>query len=225
MSTLTAVAGFDTATTGTAGLTGITGFFADLIDAAGEVGVGLLTLVETLIPPVPSEVVLPLAGFLAQQGRLSLSLVLVTATIGSVVGALVFYALGAWLGMDRAIGLLSKIPLLDAEDLQAASDWFHRHGRGSVFFGRLVPGVRSLISLPAGAQRMSLVAFTALTSVGSAMWNAILVGLGYGLGTQWQRVGGIASTVSNVVVLLVAVVFVVVVVRRAVRRRALQHSR
>jgi len=207
-------------TAATTGLTGITGVFANLIDSVGEVGVGLLTLIETLIPPVPSEVVLPLAGFLAQQGRLTLVWVLVASTLGSVVGALVFYALGAALGLDRSIRLLSKIPLLDAEDLLAASDWFHRHGRGSVLFGRLVPGVRSLISLPAGAQRMSLLVFTACTTLGSAVWNSVLIGLGYGLGTQWSRVGGVASTVSNVVIVVVAVVAVVVLARRSMRRRA-----
>lgn len=205
-------------TTATAGLTGITGFFADLIDRAGEVGVGVLTFVETVVPPIPSEVVLPLAGFLAQQGRLSLLWVVVASTAGSVLGALAFYALGAALGLDRSIRVLARIPLLDAEDLRSASDWFGRHGRGSVLFGRLVPGVRSLISLPAGAQRMSLPWFTACTTLGSAAWNAVLVGLGYALGTQWARVGGIASTVSNVVVVLVAVVAVVVLVRRSLRR-------
>lgn len=202
-----------------AGLTGISGFFADLLATLGEVGVGVLTFVETVIPPVPSEVVLPLSGFLAQQGRLSLVWVLVASTVGSVVGAWVFYALGAALGLERSIALLSKVPLLDRDDLRQASDWFHRHGRGSVFFGRFVPGVRSLISLPAGAQRMPLLPFTVLTALGSAIWNAVLVGAGYAVGTQWTRVGSYASTISNAVLAVLVVVALAVLGRRELLRR------
>jgi membrane protein DedA with SNARE-associated domain len=201
-------------------LSGITGLFAGLIDRTGEVGVGLLTLVETIIPPVPSEIVLPLAGFLAQQGRLAIVWVLVAATLGSLVGAWAFYGLGAALGLERSIALLSRVPLIDREDLEAASDWFHRHGRGSVFFGRFVPGVRSLISLPAGAQRMSWGVFSACTLVGSALWNGLLVGAGYALGTQWSTVGRYVSTASDVVIVLLVVLTVVTLVRRRRRRRS-----
>ncbi len=203
----------------TGGLTGITGFFADLIASLGEVGVGLLTFVETVIPPVPSEVVLPLAGFLSQQGRLSLIGVLVASTAGSVVGALTFYALGALLGLDRSIALLSRVPLVDRGDLQRASAWFHRHGTASVLLGRVVPGVRSLVSLPAGAQRMPLATFILLTAVGSGVWNTLLVGAGYAFATQWDLVGRWASTASNVVVVGLLVLAVLALVRRARRRR------
>lgn len=211
-----------TTTAATDGLTGLTGWLADLIAAAGEVGVGLLTFLETVVPPIPSEVVLPLAGFLAQTGQLSLTWVIVASTVGSVLGALVFYALGAVLGLERSIRLLSKIPLLDAGDLHHASDWFAAHGRASVFFGRLVPGVRSLISLPAGAQRMPLLAFALLTALGSGVWNTVLVGAGYAFATQWDVVGSWASTVSNVVLGIVVVVFLGVLVRRALERRHAQ---
>jgi membrane protein DedA with SNARE-associated domain len=200
-------------------LTGLTGLFARLIDGTGEVGVGVLTLVETVVPPVPSEIVLPLSGFLAQQGRLAIVWVLLAATLGSLAGAFAFYGLGAALGLERSVRLLSKVPLLDREDLEAASDWFGRHGRGSVFFGRFVPGVRSLISLPAGAQRMPLGLFTACTALGSALWNSLLVGAGYALGTQWSTVGGYVSTASDVVIGLLVAVTVVTLVRRRRRRR------
>lgn len=201
------------------GLTGVTGLFADLIAAVGEPGVGVLTFVETIVPPVPSEVVLPLAGFLTEQGRLSLLWVLVASTAGSLTGAWVFYGLGAALGLERSIAVLARVPLLDREDLQSASCWFDRHGRGSVFFGRFVPGVRSLISLPAGAHRMSLASFTLLTAVGSVIWNGVLVGAGYVLGTQWERVGAVVGTASNVVLVLLAVAAVALLARRAARRR------
>lgn len=208
-----AAAGSDVASSAT-GLTGITGWFADLITSLGEVGVGLLTFVETVIPPVPSEVVLPLSGFLAQQGQLSLVWVLLASTLGSVAGAWVFYALGAALGLDRSIALLARIPLVDRGDLERASDWFERHGAWSVFLGRFIPGIRSLVSLPAGAQRMSPLVFTLGTTLGSLSWNAALVGLGYGLGTQWDVVGSWASTLSNVVVVALVLLLVVALVRR-----------
>jgi membrane protein DedA with SNARE-associated domain len=201
-------------------LTGITGVFAGLIDRLGEVGVGVLTLVETVIPPVPSEIVLPLSGFLAQQGRLAIVWVLVASTVGSLLGAWAFYLLGAVLGLDRSVTLLSRVPLIDREDLEAASTWFHRHGRGSVFFGRFVPGVRSLISLPAGAQRMPLGVFSVCTAAGSALWNGLLVGAGYALGTQWATVGRYVSTGSDIVIVLIVVLTIGTLARRHRRRRS-----
>lgn len=109
--------------------------------------------------------------------------------------------------------------LLDREDLEKASAWFHRHGRASVFFGRLVPGVRSLISLPAGAQRMPLATFTLFTAVGSGLWNSLLVGVGYAFATQWDVVGHSASPVSSVVLAALIIFAVVALARRAHRRR------
>lgn len=209
----------NTATGTTGDLTGVTGFFADLIDTLGEVGVGVLTLLETIVPPVPSEVVLPLSGFLAHQGRLSLVWVLIASTLGSLLGAWAFYALGAALGLERSITVLAKVPLVDRRDLEKASDWFTRHGDGSVFFGRFVPGVRSLISLPAGAQRMPLIRFTLATAAGSGVWNALLVGAGYVLSTQWDTVGSYASAISNGLVVLGVVLVGAVLVRRARQRR------
>ncbi|MEZ0167058.1 DedA family protein [Kineococcus sp. LSe6-4] len=202
-----------------AGLKGLTGFFAHLIDRMGEPGVGVLTFVETVVPPVPSEVVLPLSGFLAQQGRLSLVWVLIASVLGSVAGAWLFYALGAALGLQRSIAVLAKVPLLDAEDLQHAADWFHRHGRGSVFFGRFVPGVRSLISLPAGADRMPWLTFTLATAAGSVLWNSALVAAGYALGTQWNSVGHYVGTISNIVLIALIAIAIALLARRTHQRR------
>ena len=200
---------------GSAELTGLAGFVAGLIDALGELGVGLLTALETVFPPIPSEVVLPLAGFLSQQGRLNLWWVLVAAVLGSVLGAVVLYAGAAKLGERRATDLLARLPLVDRADVERASAWFERHGRTAIFFGRLVPGVRSLISLPAGAQRMPLGQFLLFTTAGSTVWCAALVGAGYALGTQWERVGQYADIVGWAVVVVLAAVAVVFVVRAA----------
>lgn len=130
-------------------LTGLLGWTERVMNALGEWGVGGLVLLETVFPPLPSEVVLPLAGFLTSQGGMSLALVIATSTAGAYLGALGLYGLGAALGQDRSIRVLSKLPLVDREDFERADAWFGRHGNASIFFGRLIPGVRSLISLPA----------------------------------------------------------------------------
>ena len=148
-------------------LTGITGWAADLIDRAGVAGVGLLTLFETVFPPIPSEVILPLAGYLSQQGAMNIVLVGVCSTAGAYLGALLLYGLGAALGWDRSAGWLSRLTLLDRADIYRAGQWFSRHCKSAVFFSRLIPSVRSLISLPAAAQKMNLLTFSVFTIAGS----------------------------------------------------------
>ncbi|GAB4068168.1 hypothetical protein GCM10028777_26370 [Angustibacter speluncae] len=201
-------------------LPGLSGWVASVMDSLGEPGVAALTALETVFPPIPSEVVLPLAGFLTRQGSLSLPLVLVAATAGSLVGALALYALGAWLGHDRATAALARLPLVDREDVDKASDWFDRHGRAAVFFGRLVPGVRSLVSLPAGANRMPLPTFTLYTVAGSLLWNGLLVGAGALLGDRWEQVDQYAGWIDKVFVGALVLVLAWAVVRRLRSRRA-----
>lgn len=200
-------------------LGGIVGFAADLIGRAGEWGVGLFTLLETIFPPIPSEAILPMAGYLTQGGGLSLPLLLVTSTLGAYVGALILYALGAVVGMPRAIALLSKLPLVDRGDFERAALWFERHGKGAVFFGRLIPGVRSLISLPAGAARMPVLRFSVLTIAGSAIWNALLIGLGAAIGTQYALIGQYSDYLNYLVYAAIVGVVVWLIVRYVRRRR------
>lgn len=204
----------------TEGLTGIVGFAARSIDTLGEWGVGAFTLAETVVPPIPSEVILPLAGYLAKQGSLNLFLVFATSTLGAYLGALLLYLLGAKLGLDRSIVGLSKLPLVDREDFEHAAGWFRRHGRSSIFFGRLLPGVRSLISLPAGAAAMPLGTFTLFTLAGSGLWNGALIGLGYLLGTQYQLIEEYSRFLNYAVYGALVVAVVLLVVRRTKRARA-----
>jgi membrane protein DedA with SNARE-associated domain len=152
------------------------------------------------------------------QGTLNLPLVFFAATLGSYAGALALYGLGAALGLERSINGLSKLPLVDREDFEGAAKWFDRHGKASVFFGRLIPGVRSLISLPAGANRMNLAAFSLFTIAGSALWNGLLIGLGAALGSQYQLVDRYSSYV-NYALWAAVVAFVAWLVVRRVRRR------
>src|SRR4051794_21711791 len=169
-------------------LQGLAGWVASVIEALGEVGVGLLVALENLVPPIPSEIVLSLAGYLAASGSINIGWVLVAATAGSVAGALALYWLGYALGEERLRRWLDRIPLVDAEDLDKADRWFERHENGAVLLGRCAPVVRSLISIPAGANHMPLGQFTLFTTIGSGVWNAIFVGGGYALGSKWQQV-------------------------------------
>ena len=168
--------------------TGLTGWVAGVIDSLGAVGVACLVALESIIPPIPSEIVLAMAGYLAAEGRFHLAVIVLAATVGSLVGALVLYWLGAALGEERLKRWLDHIPLVDREDLEKADRWFERHGRWAVLIGRLVPVVRSLVSVPAGANRMPMGEFVLLTTLGSGVWNALIVGLGYTLGSRWQDV-------------------------------------
>ncbi|MBG6238628.1 membrane protein DedA with SNARE-associated domain [Mycetocola sp. CAN_C7] len=205
-------------------LTGIVGFAADLIDAMGEWGVGLFTLLETVFPPIPSEVILPLAGFISSQGSMNIVLVVATSTLGAYLGGALLYLLGAKVGLERGIRLLAKLPLVDRDDFEKAASWFDRHGKSAVFFGRLVPGVRSVVSLPAGAGGMNFALFSGLTIAGSAVWNGILITLGSLLGEQYELVSRYSSWLNYAVYLGFGSFLVFLVVRHLKRRRAKRSS-
>nr|WP_227467493.1 DedA family protein [Nocardioides lijunqiniae] len=189
-----------------------------LMRTVGAPGVGFATALETVFPPVPSEAVLPLAGYTASQGHYGLAAAIAWATAGSLVGALVLYYAGARLGAERLEAVAERIPLVHGRDVERAMEWFDRHGRTAVLLGRLVPGVRSLISIPAGVNRMPLLQFAGYTTAGSLLWNGLLIGAGYELGAQWHVVEARAGEISNVVYVLLALLVVWFVVRRLRRR-------
>jgi membrane protein DedA with SNARE-associated domain len=166
----------------------ITEWIAGVVEALGEAGVGLLVALETIVPPVPSEVVLAMAGYLASTGKVNVFLVILSATAGSLAGAVVLYYAGAAIGEDRLRRWLDRLPLVDTGELDRADRWFERYGNWAVLLGRMIPVVRSLVSVPAGANRMPLGRFAGLTVIGSGVWNSAFVGLGYALGQQWQQV-------------------------------------
>lgn len=169
-------------------LTGLVGWIADVIAALGPVGVGLVVALENIFPPVPSEVVLPFAGFVAARGGSSVWLMVAASTVGSVAGAVVLYEAGRRIGQERARELLCRLPLVEVEEVDRAITWFHEHGSAAVFTGRFLPVVRSLVSLPAGSDRMPRGRFVALSTVGTAIWNTVWVWGGYVLGARWQEV-------------------------------------
>ncbi|NAS27147.1 DedA family protein [Herbidospora sp. NEAU-GS84] len=189
------------------------------METLGAPGAGLAIALENLFPPLPSEAILPLAGFTAAKGDLSLTAVLIWTTVGSVVGAVALYAVGAMLGEERMMRLAAKLPLIKLSDIEKTQAWFARHGRKTVFFGRMIPIFRSLISIPAGVTRMPMATFLLFTTLGSAIWNTVFVLAGYYLGENWSVVEDYAGVLSNVVIVLVAVAVVWFVVSRLVRRR------
>jgi membrane protein DedA with SNARE-associated domain len=197
---------------------GLIGLVARIIDALGYPGIALLIALESIVPPIPSEAILPMAGFLAADGTFSLWGVLLSATIGSLIGALGLYLAGWWLGRSRLLTIVDRFGGkvgLSMHDLDRAEAWFKKHGRISVLIGRLVPIIRSLVSIPAGFARMPLKQFVAFTAIGSIVWNGLLIGLGYLLEDQWERVGPVVEVAQYAVI----VVAIVIVARFIFKRR------
>ncbi|MFJ9885374.1 DedA family protein [Streptomyces sp. NPDC091287] len=187
---------------------GIVGWATGLVETFGGPGAGAAIALENLFPPLPSEVILPLTGFAASQGVLSIASALFWTTLGSVVGAVVLYGIGAVFGRERMHAWWAKLPLVKASDLVRTEEWFARHGTKAVLLGRMVPVFRSLISVPAGVERMPLPVFVGLTTAGSLVWNTVLVMAGYWLGDQWDVVGAYVAVVTKIVLALAAVALV-----------------
>ncbi|MGB2569782.1 DedA family protein [Micromonospora citrea] len=199
---------------------GLTGWVAGVIDSLGALGVAFLVALESIIPPIPSEIVLAMAGYLASAGRFNLVLIVLAATTGSLAGALVLYWVGAALGEDRLKHWLDRLPLVDLDDLEKADRWFERYGRWAVLIGRVVPVVRSLVSVPAGANRMPMGEFVLLTTLGSGVWNSLIVGLGYALGSRWQDVDRYSSWFNYAIFVVFAFMIVSWAIKKVRRRRA-----
>jgi membrane protein DedA with SNARE-associated domain len=175
----------------------------DVIDAIGYVGVALLVALENLFPPIPSEIVLPFAGFTSGQGEANFVGMVVAATIGSLVGAWILYLIAAWIGEVRLRALLrryEKVLRIKQEDLDRADSWFDRHSRTAVLICRCVPLIRSLVSIPAGLRRMDPVTFTVFTIIGSAVWNTALIGAGHLLGDRWEETESVVSVLQYLVI-------------------------
>jgi len=200
---------------------GLTTWVTDVIDALGYPGVAFLVALESVFPPIPSEVVLPLSGFVAGRGDASLVGMIVAATVGSVVGALVLYGLAAWIGRDRLhrfVGRWGRWFQVKPNDLERAEAWFDRRALAAVLLGRCVPLIRSVVSVPAGFRRMPLLRFTAATAAGSLVWNVALIGAGALLGDRWETVGDYVGILQWLVIVSIAALAVWFLGRRLGRR-------
>jgi membrane protein DedA with SNARE-associated domain len=170
----------------------LTDWVVDVIRAIGYLGVALLVAVESVFPPIPSEVVLPAAGLAASRGEANVVLMIVAATVGSVIGAWALYLIAAAIGDTRLHALVARYGRwigVKPKDLERAESWFDNHSNTAVLICRCVPLIRSLVSIPAGFRRMNPVAFTLYTAIGSLVWNAALITAGYQLGDRWEMVG------------------------------------
>lgn len=195
---------------------------AGVVESLGYFGVALLVAIENLFPPIPSEVVLGIAGYSASRGDAWVIGMIIAATIGSVVGAWVLYGFAAAVGPPRLRAIVIRygrwIGFSEA-DLDRAEAGFDRRSRSAVLLCRCVPLIRSLISIPAGFRRMPLGTFTVLTLIGSLIWNTVLVSAGYLLAEQWDRVLDYTGPFQNLVVALLGLLVVAVVVRKVVLTR------
>lgn len=181
-----------------------------LIATTGYPGISFLMLAENVVPPIPSELIMPLAGFTAAQGQLSLVLVIVAGGIGSLAGAVFWYYVGRLLGLARVERFASRHGrwlTLSVDDIRAADVWFDRHGGKAVLLGRLVPTVRTLISIPAGLSGMSLGRFLLYSAIGTMVWTGLLAVAGYLLESQYTRVQAYVGPVANVVVAGIVLVY------------------
>lgn len=186
----------------------LTGLARDAVTTAGYPGVFAAMVAENLFPPIPSEIVLPLAGYEAARGELEFVAILLAATAGSLAGALVLYAIGRFAGRP-AVDRWGRVLRITPHDLERADRWFERWGDWVVLGARLVPLARSAVSVPAGTMRMPVPRFCVLTALGSLLWNLLLVGAGYQLGAHWEDVSHLVSRASDVLAVAAAVALMI----------------
>ena len=191
---------------------------AQILRDLGYAGLALLMLAETVFPPIPSEAVLPLAGYLVEQGEFSFVAVLATSTAGSVAGAVILYE-AARRGGRPTVERLLRFARLEPEKLDEAERWFTKRGAFVVLIGRCIPGARSVVSLPAGLLRMPRWEYLLFTVIGSTVWNTVLIGAGYLLGSQWESVSSVIGPVSTPLLVFVAVAVAGFLLWRGLRGR------
>ncbi|MCD6356877.1 MAG: DedA family protein [Anaerolineaceae bacterium] len=186
-------------------LNGIKIWVEQIISSMGYVGLYLVMFLENVFPPIPSEVVLPLAGSLTLTGRFSILWITVIGMLGSLTGAFLFYGLGKWLGEPRVRILMEKFgryALLSTNDLDRSLEWFDKYDDWVIFFSRMVPIVRSLISIPAGIAAMDITKFSFFTILGTALWSFLLALGGKLLGEQWPLIAEFINTYQNIVLVV-----------------------
>ncbi len=189
----------------------MTDWVVRLIEQSGYLGVGFLMFLETVFPPIPSEVIMPVAGVSAANGRMNFALAVAAGTAGAMLGNIVWYLAARALGHDRLKPIVSRHGrwmTLSWRDVERAHGWFDRHGIAFVFLGRLIPTVRSLVSIPAGLLDMRFRNFLIASTLGTALWTALLAGAGFKLQENFDNVGEVIGPVSNLVLATLALSYV-----------------
>lgn len=188
----------------------------EVMNSWGYIGIFVLILVENIFPPIPSEIILSLGGFMTTQSDMTVSLVILFATLGAVIGAFILYGIGRIVNKDVIKGWLDgkvgKLLGFKPADVEKANEWFEKKGNITVLFCRCIPIVRSLISIPAGMSKMKMIPFIVYTVVGTTVWNTILVVAGHFLGASWEKVAHIVDKFSNIVLIILIVTVAVFLV-------------
>ena len=203
-------------------------WITSIMESLSYWGIGLLMFAENLFPPIPSELIMPLAGFTVAQNKMSFVPAVLAGVIGTILGAFPWYYAGKLVGEQRLKGLADKYGkwiTVSSQDIDKAQRWFTRYGNKAVFFGRLVPGVRTLISLPAGMSNMPLAPFILYSTLGTTLWVMVLTFLGYILGDNYKLVEKYLDPVSKIVLVVLIVVFIVWVVRKSQKARRKKNTK
>lgn len=193
-----------------------------IMTSLNYVGIGLLMFLENLFPPIPSELIMPLAGFTIAEGQMQFFPAILAGVLGTMLGALPWYYVGKIVGEERIKNYVDrhgKWISISRKDIEKADRWFHRHGEKAVFFGRLVPGVRTLISLPAGISNMNLIPFLIYSTIGTTIWVGLLTFAGYKLGENYELVDEYLAPVSKIVAAILVVAFIIWIVRKRTRNQ------
>lgn len=192
----------------------------------GYVGIIFLIAIENIFPPIPSEVILTFGGFMTTTSELTIPGVVISATGGSVLGAVVLYYIGVQLSVERLEKIIDKygyILRVTKDDIKKADGWFKKYGAWTVFFCRFIPLIRSLISIPAGMSKMNVLLFLFLTTLGTLIWNIVLVYMGAAVGSSWEEIVGYMDIYSNVVYVLIGI-GAIILIALYVRKRKSYHS-
>jgi membrane protein DedA with SNARE-associated domain len=200
-------------------------WITNTMNALGYWGVGLLMFLENLFPPIPSELIMPLAGFMVSKGQWNFGAAVFAGVFGTIIGALPWYYLGKLVSEARLRHFADKYGkwiTISGKDIDKANSWFTKHGAKAVLFCRLVPGVRTLISLPAGINAMPIIPFLLYSTIGTTLWVLFLTALGYFLGDNYEKVDEYLGPLSKVVLLIIITAFAVFVIRRLQQQKKRQ---
>ena len=188
-------------------------FIINAMEQFGYIGVFLLIAIENIFPPIPSEVILVFGGFMTTYTSLNIPIMILAATLGSLLGAIVLYYIGKIFNKERlkriVNGKIGKVLRLKASDIEKADKWFDTKGNKTVFFCRFIPIVRSLISIPAGMSEMPMQKFLLYTITGSLIWNTVLIIVGSIVGDKWETIVGYLDNFSNIILIILVIIFVV----------------
>lgn len=191
-------------------------FIINIMNVYGYIGIFFLIMIENLFPPIPSEIILTFGGFMTTTSKMSILGVIIASTLGSVIGAFILYYIGKILNKERLIKIVTskygKLLRVKPKDIESADKWFDTKGYKTVFYCRFIPIVRSLISIPAGMSEMSIVKFATYTTLGSAIWNTVLVLVGAYAGEKKDIIVEFIDKFSHVILILLIVSFVIFII-------------